>query len=653
LHWDEEPTEALNGLGGRASPVFALHTSVLERLPNTGIVAVLFARSPRELAATLQAKDPQRPHVHAFVTHGLASVVLISDDRDGVSTYVRGLTDALNAFELWPIADSEVSLQSIELWFGRGKFETPNTDQINANDLPLELSAEVRQFNANLALLVQTVRRFAPEMIDLTTFIRQAVERRVESLRATLPVSSNAASSRQLEQLHDNLANLVDINSCTVMLNSQLGGCLPPVINSDFPAGEFSLFGIGSMVRGAWRVYAHMASIFAAANHPQRFRQQFSRPAFDPGITHLEVDRSTWEHSAKTSSIDSVQLKGIEPPRRHIVYFSARWGFHETVNSITLSWQSLYFGATAQWTFLTFSHEFLHSHFRELIRSNVMDVRNREQLSLLVHDYNEAFLRHAAPSDFKRSLQFFLIRQIMAAEDAEQIARMLTVGAPGEAPLARVVSEGDLLRLMNGAMPDFIEEVLVHILDYHYFFDADDKPFVATMWSSWTFVPTVHRRLSHYLLRTLLALSSQARIADPANAFKDATGRVRACLQEMRNDAGNTNALILEADAALADAVILQQLWIRFRASYEVVLFANYFLIDRQIHGALIADEQAVPGTAPRYRLQTGEFPHQAIRSPTGFLLDRLVAQTTDAPVPFETLWELLLLVERDDPFGT
>lgn len=646
LFWDDEPYAALRGLGGRSSPVFPLRPPQLEQLPENGVVAILFPRSPRRLASIIQSKDPERPDLTAFVTHGLASVVLIGTDLPGIQKFVGSLSQQLSAYEVWPVLHGVVSLNDTNLWFRRNDSPNGPNVELDTRGLTFEIAAEVRQLNANLTLLGSTISRFSPEMLDLVNFVRGSVSRRLDRARRKDPVDTGSASARELESLHEDLNDLVDINSCIVMLNSQLGGCLPPVINSDYPVGEFSLFGIGSMVRGAWRIYAHMASVFGGADHPQRLRQQFPATAFDPGVGGRDVDRQSWERSAQTSSIDAVHVENKKPPRRHVVYFSARWGFHETVNSITLSWQSLTFGASPRWTFLTFSHEFLHSHFREVVRSNVMDVRSPQQLDGLVAEYNSTAEGAASPADFKRSLQFFLIRQMISAEDAERSARSLPGGGPRSDPPVRQVTQDDVLRLMSGTMPDFIEEVLVHVMDYHYFFDADDTPFVTAMWSSWTFVPTVHRRLQHYLLRTVLALSSQARSMAPQQAFEDAVARLRVCFRLVQESEISASGLVLEALAALAHPQTLQQLWVRFRASYELVIFANFFLIDRDIYSALVEDDQAVPGSGHRYRLDVGEFPKQPIDSPTGFLLDRLSTIASERTIQFETLWEFLLLVE-------
>jgi len=49
------------------------------------------------------------------------------------------------------------------------------------------------------------------------------------------------------------------------------------------------------------------------------------------------------------------------------VYFSSRWGFHQTVQSVSVSWQCINGNAALDWNLLTLSHEFLHAHLRELL----------------------------------------------------------------------------------------------------------------------------------------------------------------------------------------------------------------------------------------------------------------------------------------------
>ena len=50
---------------------------------------------------------------------------------------------------------------------------------------------------------------------------------------------------------------------------------------------------------------------------------------------------------------------------------------------------------------------------------------------------------------------------------------------------------------------------MVHVFDFIYFYGADPELYVPAIWRSWDAIPSLHRRLSGYVLRTLCAVYSK------------------------------------------------------------------------------------------------------------------------------------------------
>lgn len=626
--------------GGRVSPIHPLNPDSPIELPFSGAVAFLFPISPRATLAHILNDQPEAIADSTYVTHGLAAIVLIQSDRSVLQATIADLQLQLNAFEIWPFAEGVVEISQTNVWRAERTAGPPPPD-LGYADLPAEIAIEVRQYNSNVVLLRSAALDFCPEFLELTAWLDESVPQLVLAIRRDLAVGEAARWAHS--QLHHHVSLLVDINSCLTMVISQVAGVLPPLTSSNFPVGEYSLLGIGSMTRAAWRTYNHISTIFATADHVSRLRNGFGTIGFDPGFQPNDIDFETWGR-ARAASIDASQTAEDKPGRKHLVYFSSRWGFHETLNSISLSWQSLSAGATREWNLLTLSHEFLHSHFRELVRFNILGLTSDHELDLLVGEYNQAGGDRTPPPNFLLSCRFFLINQMKWALQAERAAPAIAKGNTKIKRESHVLTASWLKDLMATVVPDFIEEVVVHVMDYHYFYNLDDASYVSSLWNSWALVPFVHTRLNHYLVRTLLALSSQFDKIDAEQAFDSSVERLRTELE--RSSAGRPNALSARGLDALNDALTMGELWVRFKFSYELVIFTKTFLIDTRLYDQLTADEGRVPGPPPQYRISPGEFPTSPINSPTAFFFDRyaLIDGHRDE-MEYVSLWQMLVLL--------
>ncbi|MET4167307.1 MULTISPECIES: hypothetical protein [Gordonia] len=646
LIWADDPTVALSQRGGRVSPVFPLNLSICpDTLPSRGCIALLFAASPRSLFAEIL--DRLEGDDLIFMSHGLACGVLVSH-RSSADTahWLSSFVDQLSAFEIWPFENARVDTRLIETF--RTEVNLPvELELVEYNSLPGPIRVEVRQFNANLTLFATAAQEFAPEMMSLCEWLNESVSSRVERIRQELAASNTDISFAR--RLHHDVSILVDINSCLTMVISQFADVVPPVLNASFPVGEHSLLGIGSATRSVWAVYDHISNVFGTADHPNRLQDAFDAAGFDPGMNANNVDYQSWRKASGTALGKAASLSD-QQPRKHLVYFSSRWGFHETLNAISLSWQTIGSGATREWNLLTLSHEFLHSHFRELIRSNVLPITSDTMRHDLIDLYNKVFasIGPGAPTDgprnFLESMQVFFLHQMKLIEQASLEVGTLSSTTSVIEIYSSPITDGELQRLMSSPLLDFVEEVLVHVMDYYFFYNADDQAYVSSLWHSWTLVPQVHRKLRHYVLRTLFALASSNNSTDVKELFVDAFTRLKAELEEMQKS--GDNALVDAGLAELTDHDAKKELYARFKYNYLLSIFAREFLVTENLYSRLNADSQTAAGPPPRYRIQPGEFPDWSIQSPSGFLLDRFQSFTQEPEdAEAESLWQLLVLI--------
>jgi hypothetical protein len=648
----QEPDGTLVQESGRASMVHQVDEGedLLTDLPQKAHLVFLFPKSPRGVLSTLRSRRPDGLSVLA--THGLASVVAVVSDPFTVEDLLAALDGQLNAAEIWPLDQGEVRESDVSVRDFFDGADTPFDEPIPAHDLPYEVRTEVEQFNLNLRYFWARASQYCPEFRDLAAWLHQAVTDTATDIAIYAQADTDPASLPDPQQHYGRVSLLVEINACLTMLNSQLVAVTPPLTQSTFPVGEYSLLGIGSAVRAVWRLYTHMSDVFSQAQHLDKLHAMGNGAPFDPGIKpYAQLDLESWADSPH--SLESQGAGGTSAaPRRHIVYFSSRWGFHQTVQSVSLSWQCLGGNAAREWNLLTLSHEFLHSHLREIL-DELLLVGSAEELSHLVEVFNSG-----APKTFGVAVRQFLLQQLRWVDHGLQLshaAKTTTRGnrvAPTRVDVihAEPMTEEEAAFLLKERLR-FLEETVVHVMDFIYFYDADDDLFVSSLWHSWALIPNVQPKIEDYVLRTLLALASTWTTDDAGAAFEDAAGRLEDGFSVIL--AQGRHGLVQQALDTLNTASATQgtggdyAIRTRFLLSYSLVRWARRFLVSNELHAVLSHDDQRVIGDRS-YAIDPWDFPDAAIGSPSEFLLDRyrdMVRAHENDRLEGDSLWQLLVLI--------
>ncbi|HEY0119225.1 MAG TPA: hypothetical protein VGC04_10620 [Cellulomonas sp.] len=639
-----DPLPVLAAAGGRVSPVFLVHGPELHDLPEESALLICFPAHPAAYLAAIKRPGQLGPEVTGYITHGLASVVLVFPTTELASRFGRSRQELLVAAEVWQVFNGTIRLsEMLEIDHCLDAGEEADV-VIPCEDLDFAAATEIRQLNLNLTLFWNRIKCFVPEYGPLVQWVHDIACDSVDKLHAFPPAAGDELSTLTY---HQEVGLLIELNSCLTQLASQASSIMPPILEAGFPVGEFSLFGIGSASRAVWRLYDHINTVFANANILGRLQLIAHSGPVDPGIRSLKTGRSSDDGVTSISGIDPTSPRAA---RRHIVYFSSRWGFHQTLNSLTISWQCINACAAREWNLLTISHEFLHAQFRELVA--VVFGGSQDAVVQLANDYNSA--RTADPANFMTSLRTALLHSMYRLEQAEKMANVIRNGArETNIPLNEYLSTKRVVELVHQHL-ETLDEFVVHILDFLYFYDGDEDLYVSSLWHSWALVPGVARRPEHYILRTLLALAATYRDEIGASeAFGFAVATLREKLHVLLD--GETHPLIETALGILGsaspesepDTPAFRELRQRFLCSYGIVEFVRAHLVDRQLHSQLIDDGEAVPDSDFSYPLETGEFPDFRIGSPVRFLLDRF-SSSEQAGDPgrteFASLWQLLLL---------
>ena len=323
---------------------------------------------------------------------------------------------------------------------------------------------------------------------------------------------------------YDVLGEVITVNSAlSRMYTQQLAGS-SPVLDRECGIAVESLLGIGTAVLALQNVRRFLQSTFDGALLAQRFQ---TLSTYDQGFRLVNVDKAP----SVISDLMSVPaapspLGANDPDVAYITHFSGREGYRSTDTTISAPLACVSACNSLRWSLLTLTHEVLHGVVDE-IQTVLMP------LSGDVLDKVYAFSRFNAPESTLPQPTNLLdeMRKAMTISYCAMVGRALRMDG-----LYVPSSVEDLRAVVRDCRPE-VNEILVHVLDYLYFYDRDADFYVRSIWSSWGVLPDVSGRLHNYLVRTICAVFSNHlwRQEDEAgpdgittsiNIVRDALGRL-------------------------------------------------------------------------------------------------------------------------------
>lgn len=644
---EREPYEML-GRGAKVSPIFRADGVTADDvvLPDDCVLAFVVPTSPRAFLAALENGLGAQWLQRSYISHGLVSTVIVLNCREDWDEVERTASDLIRGYELWPTANGIVRRAHIERSVPNDR-TAPSFGLVSDEGLPYESASQVRRFNALLASVAQRIAQYVPEATPMLWSLHGACVSHAENLRQL----DGATGSEQAR--HHRLSILVEMNASLSMFSSQaLAGTLP-LSDSAYPSGEYSLLGIGTSVRALLRVYGHISGVFDQANLPGRIAEAYGAPGTDFEPYYFRdgsVDYDEWDNASILPA--SLPAAGSAELENHLTYYSSRWGFRQTHNTISVSWQCVHAAASKQWNLLTLTHEYLHAHVSQLLAASLQWTDEDDMAATETAMFN-GDLRETA-RDSIRAVAMGAMVHLKAADsdDAE-------VDMPATELSAAKMNE------ISVSYYWYLQELGVHTLDYQYFYGGDDLVYVSSIWNSWALVPQVAKKLDHYLVRSISALSvTPMDAADMGDLFNRTVDRLETAFRHLLDlqqgevagagrglvdSESRPNPIVLEALDRLSDPDVYAKLEQVFNATSYVAKMFGTFFFEPRLHSDLLADSNiASPGR--RFDLRAGEYRDEPIESPIAFLLDRFHSSPTNSGVDtsdFETLWQAIMMVEE------
>lgn len=418
-----------------------------------------------------------------------------------------------------------------------------------------------------------------------------------------------------------------------------------PILNSNFEPGYYSLLGTGTAFIGLFNIYVQSREVFSVVSDVDYIESQFSiaKSPKNPDMKDLFAWVKRLEKD-EIQTIDSACRDDVSWEREfHVVYFSNRLGFRETLHSITAAIQSLSLSSLPPWNICTFFHEFIHSHLRSVFSKiyPYLSVRTKSQFTSIYEQ-----LGHRSNPNFESKNLLTFIQSLFMST-----AVLLTELENGKNFMKNAKKDKVVHSLRK--WHHHLNEIIAHILDFHYFYKTQKDIYVKAIWSSWLKLPFIHSRIDEYLLRTICTLATVEEGSDEEVFHTCASLLQNNLLPEMKKYDFCDNELLDVVQERLEEPSMLLQ---RFSLIYSFTYTVSHVFVSSKIVG-LLTDPDASEQNDESYSLEIPPetFEDREISSSVNFLQDymRHIFRNEDFPNSFEstefrTLWLLFAIASID-----
>jgi len=493
------------GFTERWSPMFLVgdQESVSQFEKNMdGTIWLLFDTRPVQLAALIDNQIPAPSSYGLFLTHGMASVVLLlPHDNPAIDPQLafRERT-ALRAVEKWSVERGIVTENAV----------LRDVAELDTEDGALALGSTV-DLRDIVAHQMQDNNLAMQRIATLCAKYRPSFWGDFEGLtKRSMQLFNELRGSRGTGALMGGAYSLMHLNSMLSYCVSQGLSGHPPLLEYHGLLPTYSLFGVATAYQGVWNI-THL--IEQGFHHfdilTEMQNRYFNMPSTDYRTDVFQPALDEVKPGGNHTAAGDVTTLG------HVNLFSGRLGFHSSTWAVAAPVHTLYAAANPDWNLLTLSHELLHVHVDGLL-GFVLSPNPNEQPVISQDDLYVKMSRLAQQKAPNGQLPIIdRIRQKIARYVLQSAGCRGNDARPSsELPRTNDIQICDVrdashFREMLRTYWRRLSEYIVHVLDFYYFYGGDIESSLALIWRSWDRIPSVYEDVGHYIMRSLLSVSTR------------------------------------------------------------------------------------------------------------------------------------------------
>lgn len=638
----------------RTSQIFSITDN--NSIPSEKNYSIYFYNYPNPYILIGQILDEGSSELKNSVWYniGLSSILLIASN-EGLDEELRGLSEIVpRTSEHWTIKENGIVDHKIQT-NTKPEFDRSKCEFLNYDILSLVERATIDEFVSNIDIIIPKIAVHNPSELDtfysliedINELISELVYLKVldSNVPATLKEYTqdqlNSHSELRVEIFHQNIERIIQINSALSYISTQSLSGAVPILERRGLVRRHSLLGIGNAAMALNRITRSIEISLQANPIVEIILDRMNDNIPLPGATDLlNYNSSKWnEYSFDRwkGKLHTTNAKSTKIP-----FFSGRLGFRETEYTISAAIQCISAGAGLEWNLITLTHEMMHSHVRTILTTlfhgDVTNgtIANRE----IFYDNFDKHVHNKTENlkliDYLRNIVFMYLCYSYSHGSITNIRKSIPRGKTLEdlKPDLYLLPQ-DLLWEQFEKEHRNINEIIVHILDFHYFYDSRINVYVPMVWKSWSSLPYIYGDVHQYILRTLLVISTAYTESDVHKRFNSSVKKMLQIIDK-HIDRLLDLPVIHKVIKILTNKIEKDKLLLPFKTSLILVDLANNIFVTASIKGDLyddpFVDRIDLTDSLEQtyiYNLPDG-FNNASIKRPAAFLLYNYIKQIED-----------------------
>lgn len=284
---------------------------------------------------------------------------------------------------------------------------------------------------------------------------------------------------------YDAQSLMTKINAGVSRLSSQTFSGFSPISKTECHYWTHSLLGTGTANLALLEILTFIREKLGTFRIPQKLRKiEPDKRLFD--LTSINFANEIWyeDHLGKVELTKDDIAKDLFPL---FTYYSGRDGFKSTPTTLSAPLAAVSACNSRRWTLMTLTHEISHIFVNGCLATIYPDINMQSEIIRAMDLINNS------PSNWVEEITRYLILNIITMENNYS------------AKYRDNFEMEDLQRILDNWY-HHIEELMVHIFDFLYFYRGNYENYIKSIWLSWSVIPNISNRVPEYVERSLCAI---------------------------------------------------------------------------------------------------------------------------------------------------
>lgn len=268
-----------------------------------------------------------------------------------------------------------------------------------------------------------------------------------------------------------------------------------PNLPSLFYHGLHSVFGLGLIICGLNNLRNYIDRRIYKINFIKSVENMLQNTKADLFFLEMPADSKFWNSDLIKNHYVPIE-DGNEAIIFSFAHIRSRENFKNLYDIISVPQECIYQSNTQFYNLYTITHELSHTIIQGILSLVYPSQVDNTDLSITKDLCNA---KSYIPMNSLLNLRKTLIDIMQELNHLD--GRILTIKKKG-------ITEVEICQLLDAYTKE-LEELLVHLFDFNYFYNQDIDYYMTSIWLSWSTIPTINLRIEEYVYRSIFTIYSK------------------------------------------------------------------------------------------------------------------------------------------------